>query len=99
MLFSPCVYILTNQKNTVLYIGVTSNINKRISEHKAHKYPNSFSAKYKTSKLVYFEKFQKMTDAIAREKQLKAGSRLKKEILINSINPEWKDLAADIIVE
>jgi putative endonuclease len=99
MNFSPCVYILTNKNNTVLYIGVTSNISKRIAEHKSHKYPNSFSAKYKTSKLVYFEKIQKMADAIAREKQLKAGSRLKKEILINATNTDWNDLAADIIVE
>ncbi|WP_075352569.1 GIY-YIG nuclease family protein [Algoriphagus marinus] len=85
-------YIMTNKNNTVLYIGVTSDLIRRVSEHKVKTNPTSFTAKYNLDKLVYFENFQSIEEAINREKQLKGGSRLKKEILINSINPEWIDL-------
>ncbi len=92
------IYILTNKNNTVLYTGVTNNLNRRIYEHKEKFIKNSFTAKYNASKLVYFETFQDIEVAIAREKQLKGGSRAKKEALINSINPEWKDLYDEIDV-
>ncbi len=73
-------------------MGVTSDLYERIKQHKNKIFSNSFSAKYNLNKLVYFEQFQMVGDAIAREKQIKAGSRLKKINLIESINPEWKDL-------
>ncbi len=85
-------YIITNKNHTTLYIGVTSDLSKRIREHRMKRYPNSFSARYNLSKLVYYEAFQLIGDAIAREKQLKAGSRTKKVDLINTLNPDWKDL-------
>lgn len=91
------IYIVTNKNNTTLYIGVTSNLPKRISEHKDKKYKNSFTAKYNLEKLVYWEAFQEIGDAIGREKQLKGGSRQKKLDLINSINPQWNDLYESIL--
>ena len=86
------VYIITNHNNTVLYTGVTSDLQERISQHKQKRYPDSFSARYNLNKLVYFEAFQMIEDAITREKQIKAGSRAKKVKLIESINPGWEDL-------
>lgn len=86
------VYIISNQNNTVLYTGVTSALKGRINKHKTKKYPHSFAARYNIDKLVYFEEYDGMNEAIYREKQIKAGSRKKKECLINSRNPEWKDL-------
>jgi len=86
------IYITTNKNNTVLYTGVTSDIRSRIVEHKSKIYPNSFTCRYNADKLVYFEHFDNIEEAIAREKQIKAGSRKKKEDLINSINKEWMDL-------
>ena len=86
------IYIITNSNNTTLYIGVTSNLPQRILEHMEKRYPNSFSARYNLNKLVYFEQFQMIGDAIAREKQLKGGSRLAKFMLIEKINPLWNDL-------
>lgn len=86
-----CIYILTNKNNTVLYVGVTNNLTRRIWEHKS-KLIEGFTKKYNVDKLVYFESFDNPKDAIKREKQLKAGSRKKKVELINKINPEWKDL-------
>jgi putative endonuclease len=90
------VYIMTNKNNTVLYTGVTSNLPKRVNEHKEHFFELSFTSKYNADKLVYWESFQEIGDAIFREKQIKAGSRKKKINLINSINPEWRDLTEDI---
>jgi len=89
------VYI-TNKGNTTLYIGVTSDLFGRITQHQNKEYPNSFSAQYNLSKLVYYELFHSITEAIAREKQLKAGSRDDKERLVNSMNPEWMDLFEDV---
>jgi putative endonuclease len=86
-----CIYILTNKNNTVLYVGVTNNLTRRIWEHKS-KLIEGFTKKYNIDKLVYFESFDNPKYAIKREKQLKAGSRKKKIELINKINPEWKDL-------
>lgn len=87
----PCVYIMTNKNNTVLYTGVTSNIINRVAAHK-NKMAEGFTSKYNVTKLVYFEDFATMPEAIAREKQIKGGSRLKKIDLINKMNPEWEDL-------
>ena len=84
------VYILTNQSNNVLYVGVTNNLERRMLEHKLGK-NGGFSQKYNCNKLIYFEEYQWIEEAIAREKQIKGGSRLKKIDLINSINPNWND--------
>jgi putative endonuclease len=89
------VYILTNQSNTVLYTGMTNDIGRRTDEHRQGK-GSAFTAKYKIKKLVFYERFDKATDAIAAEKRIKAGSRRKKEDLINSINPGWKDLSEEV---
>jgi putative endonuclease len=86
------VYILTNQNNTVLYVGVTNDILRRVWEHKNPVDKKSFTARYNIDKLVYYEIFQFIQDAIDREKQLKAGSRDKKVDLIISINPDCEDL-------
>jgi len=91
------IYILTNKNNTTLYVGVTSHIVQRINQHKDKIFPESFSAKYNLNKLVYYETFQEIGDAIGREKQIKGGSRQKKLDLINSKNPEWKDLYDEIV--
>lgn len=85
-------YILTNKSNTVFDIGVTSDIAGRVSEHK-FKIHEGFTTKYKCARLVYYEEFQWVQDAIAREKQLKAGSRQKKIDLVVANNPSWSDLS------
>jgi len=86
------IYITTNKPNGVLYTGVTSELKHRITSHKTKKYKNSFSARYNLDKLVYFEKFDSIITAREREKQIKAGSRTKKILLIESMNPDWVDL-------
>jgi len=91
-----CVYILTNLHNTVLYTGVTSNLPKRIYEHKNH-VVSGFSDKYNTEKLVYYEVFEDVNVAISREKQIKNYRRAKKEKLILSMNPKYLDLYNEII--
>ena len=90
------IYIVTNKYQTVVYTGVTSDLPNRIIEHKEQKYPNSFTARYNVNILVYYEQFQFIGDAIAREKQIKAGSRETKNNLIRSMNPTWKDLFDEI---
>lgn len=85
------VYILTNKGNSVLYTGVTSNLKGRVYQHK-NKMMDGFSKKYNVDKLVYYEIFDDPEYAILREKQIKAGSRQKKIVLINSINKGWIDL-------
>jgi len=87
-----CVYILTNHTCTVLYIGVTSELYFRIAEHKDKKHPNSFTAKYNCNKLVYYEQFDSIEEAISKEKQLKNWRREWKINLINENNPDWEDL-------
>ncbi|MBL4604177.1 MAG: GIY-YIG nuclease family protein [Flavobacteriaceae bacterium] len=87
-----CVYILTNKNHTVVYTGVTSNLIKRVFQHKTKKY-KGFTSKYNCDKLVYFETFSDINQAISREKQLKSGSRKKKEDLINIENSNWNDLS------
>ena len=86
-----CIYILTNDIKSTLYIGVTSDLRSRIYEHRNHYYPNSFSAKYRLHFCIYYEQFSSIEEAINREKELKKWRREKKEALINRINPEWKD--------
>jgi putative endonuclease len=93
----PCIYIMTNEYNTVLYTGVSSDLMKRVSEHKS-KMISGFTSRYKVTKLVYYEEYTTMNDAIAREKQIKGGSRQKKIDLVNSRNPEWKDLYDEFFV-
>ena len=85
------VYIMTNAHNTVLYTGVTNELQRRVLEHKSGK-GSEFTKKYNLTKLIYFESGDDINVAIAREKQIKPGSRKKKIELIESINPEWKDL-------
>jgi putative endonuclease len=92
---TPNIYILTNKNNTVLYTGITSNLQKRIYEHK-EKLVEGFTKKYNVSKLVYYEVFEDPLHAISREKQIKSGSRDKKLQLIESMNKEWKDLYDEI---
>ncbi len=87
------VYIITNKNNTVLYTGITNNLERRIYEHK-NKLLKSFSSKYNLNKLVYCEITSDINSAIEREKKIKSGSRKKKIELINSINPQWKDLSS-----
>jgi putative endonuclease len=86
------VYILTNQNHTVLYTGVTSDLKKRVTEHKTKSHPKSFSARYNVDQLVFYEQLATIHFAIAREKQIKGGSRQKKIDLINAFNPSWQDL-------
>ena len=85
-------YITTNKPDGTLYTGVTSEIKYRIQSHKNKKYKNSFSARYNLDKLVWYQEFDSIIDARAREKQVKAGSRAKKVALIEAMNPEWRDL-------
>ncbi len=86
------VYILASNNNTTIYIGVTNNIERRIYEHK-NNLIDGFSKKYNTHKLVYLEETNSIENAIKREKQLKGWKRNKKDLLINSINPNWQDLS------
>ncbi len=86
------VYILTNRNHTTLYVGMTSGLEGRMKKHREKFYPRSFSAKYNLCKLVYFEVLPSVSAALAREKQLKAGSRKQKLDLIEGFNPEWIDL-------
>jgi len=93
---TPAVYIVTNIRNTVLYTGVTHTLQPRIHQHKEKQIPG-FTKRYSVDKLVYYEYHADIRDAIAREKQIKAGSRAKKIKLIESINPTWKDLYFDLL--
>jgi putative endonuclease len=89
------VYILSNRRNTVLYTGFTSDLRKRVFLHKA-KLVDSFTKRYNIDKLVYYEVHEDVINAITREKQIKGGSRKKKVKLIESMNPDWKDLYDEI---
>jgi putative endonuclease len=88
---------MTNKYNTVLYTGVTNDIQRRVNEHK-QKLVKGFTKKYNIDKLVYFETFEDIRYAIEREKQIKAGSRQKKIDLVNSLNKEWKDLYDELFL-
>ena len=87
--------MLTNRSNSVLYTGVTSNLYRRIIQHK-NKVFKGFTSKYNCNKLVYYEEFEFITQAISREKQIKNYSRKKKNNLVKSVNPEWSDLFSSI---
>ena len=92
----PAIYIMTNKRNGTLYTGVTSNLVKRVYEHKEGVVPG-FTKDYDCKQLVYYETHESMDNAITREKQIKSGSRDKKLALIESMNPEWNDLYEEII--
>ena len=87
------VYFLTSSNNSALYIGVTNDLKRRIEEHRSGLIPG-YTQKYNCHKLVYFEEYSDVNEAISREKQLKKWSRSKKNDLVNKINPEWKELLA-----
>ena len=89
------VYIMTNKHNTVLYTGVTNDLRRRVWEHK-EKLGGGFTSKYNINKLVYYEDTADVRTAIAREKQIKGGSRQKKIDLVNSLNPDWRDPYDDL---
>jgi putative endonuclease len=88
------VYIVTNKYNTVLYTGVTNDLKRRVWEHKEGL--SGFTNRYRVTKLVYYEEFESIHLAIAREKQIKGGSRQKKIDLVNQLNPGWSDLYEEI---
>ncbi|MFA6141500.1 MAG: GIY-YIG nuclease family protein [Hyphomicrobium sp.] len=88
------VYIVTNRRNGTLYTGVTNDLKRRVWQHKYKTHPG-FTAQYNLGRLVYFETYQAIIDAIDREKQIKAGSRAKKIALIEKENPSWSDLSTD----
>jgi putative endonuclease len=92
MQYGGCVYIISNYTHSVLYIGVTSNILARVTEHRDKKHPDSFTAKYNCCKLLYYESFFRIEEAIVREKQMKKWKRAWKESLIIEMNPSWNDL-------
>ena len=85
------VYIMTNKNNSVLYTGITNSLSRRISEHKRNLNPG-FTKKYNVTKLIYYEVFENVCNAIDREKQIKGGSRNDKINLVNNFNKNWEDL-------
>jgi len=89
------VYIMTNKNSTTLYTGVTNDLKRRVYEHK-NKLVEGFTRKYNINKLVYYEIYEDIHEAIAREKQIKGGSRAKKISLIEEMNHDWKDLYDEI---
>jgi putative endonuclease len=91
-MFQNAVYFMTNKNNTVVYIGITSDLIKRVYQHKVKAY-KGFTEKYNCDKLVYFEIFSNINEAILREKQLKKGNRKRKNDLVNKENPKWMDLS------
>ncbi|HEX9465571.1 MAG TPA: GIY-YIG nuclease family protein [Alphaproteobacteria bacterium] len=92
----PAVYIMANKRNGTLYTGVTSDLVKRVYEHRESVVPG-FTARYACKMLVWYERHDDMTGAITREKQIKAGSRNKKLALIESLNPGWRDLYEELM--
>jgi len=96
VLKQPAVYILASKRNGTLYTGVTSDLPRRVWQHK-HDQADGFTQKYSVHMLVYYELADEMTASIAREKQIKGGSRANKLILIESMNPGWRDLYDDIL--
>ena len=87
---------MTNQHHTTLYTGVTADLIARVQEHQSRKDPKSFTARYNLTKLVYYEVYASIGEAIQREKQIKGGSRKKKETLIERMNPNWDDLWKEV---
>ncbi|WP_461450892.1 GIY-YIG nuclease family protein [Mucilaginibacter sp.] len=93
------VYIMTNKLNTVLYTGVTSDLIGRVWQHQNNFYSKSFTSRYKCYKLVYYEPYAHIEEAIAAEKLIKGNSRDHKQHLVNLINPEWRDLYIELVDE
>ena len=91
------VYILSNITNSTIYVGVTNQLVRRVFEHKNNIDPNSFTARYRIHKLVYFEETTDVRSAIEREKQIKGWSRARKNRLVDSMNPQWEDLYHNIL--
>ena len=96
MIRGGAVYIMANKRNGTLYTGVTSNLQRRVWEHRTHVFPKGFTAKYGCHMLVYFRGFPRIEEAIAEEKRIKGGSRKAKLQLIENMNPNWKDLWEEI---
>jgi putative endonuclease len=92
----PCVYMMTNRRNGTLYVGVTSNLVQRVWQHRSGLI-EGFTKRCSLHRLVWFEVHETMESAIFREKQLKAGNRKRKLRLIEVLNPDWRDLYADIV--
>jgi putative endonuclease len=88
---APCVYIMASGRNGTLYTGVTSNLSQRVHQHREGRTPG-FTKRYRCRLLVFYEPHERMGEAIAREKQIKGGSRTRKIALIEAMNPQWKDL-------
>jgi putative endonuclease len=91
----PAIYIMASKQNGTLYTGVTSDLSRRVWEHREG-LVSGFTSRYGCKLLVYYERYEKMLDAIAREKQIKAGSRKKKLPLIEAMNADWRDLYEDL---
>ena len=91
-----CIYFMTNKNKTTLYLGVTSNLIKRVSEHKNHIYQDSFTDRYNLEMIIFYEFISTIEEAILREKQVKKWNRAKKNELISTLNPEWNDLWIEI---
>jgi putative endonuclease len=92
---APCVYIMANSRNGTLYTGVTSNLAERVHQHR-EELVDGFTRRYKCKLLVFYEFYERMDEAIAREKQIKGGSRANKMALIETMNPQWRDLYGDL---
>lgn len=88
---------MTNKMHTTLYVGMSSDLKKRVHQHKNNFYPGSFTSRYRLYKLVYYECHHRIEEVIWRENQVKGKSRSKKEALINSMNPDWKDLYDEVM--
>ncbi len=91
-----CIYFMTNTYNTALYVGVTSDLKVRLYQHKNKEFQNSFTARYNCNKLVYYEFYTRIEEAIAREKHIKGWKREWKNKLISKTNPGWKDLSPEV---
>ena len=92
----PFVYVMASRRNGTIYVGVTSNLVQRISQHREGTF-DGFTKRYSCKLLVWYEPASTMEQAIAREKQIKAGSRAKKLALIEAMNPQWRDLFGEIV--
>ena len=88
---APCVYFMASRRNGTLYCGVTSDLGRRASQHRTGAH-DGFTRRYGCARLVWCEPFERMDEAIEREKQIKGGRRAKKLALIEAMNPEWRDL-------
>lgn len=86
------IYMLTNKNHTTLYVGVTNDLGVRVREHKSKHNPKSFTARYNVDRLIYYEGFDSIVEAIATEKYIKRKTRKWKEELIGRVNPEWREL-------